>query len=305
MAELLLPAFSALSAKSFSAGFLREPGLLTAGLGLGLLTGIIAGSYPVFVLSSAPPALVLKGTVGESRGGRPCATGCRCPIRRFDRLSDRDSCHRPADALRPNDGPGIGQGARDRPARPGRIGPGPDRNPGGERQPPPRASLRRPPRRFVRARFWRQNYWREGMGANEYPTIALAGRRRGFLRDIGHRKELCARNAHPIAAPPYLLNEAAVRELGWVSPEAAVRQAFKIVDKGTIIGVVKDFGSELPSQKRRTAGPLHLQARFGKPLCPAPTGLDRRDLEHAGRLPGDGSPPGTRIYLPRSSTTST
>ena len=245
MAELLLPAFSALSAKSFSAGFLRQPGLLTAGLGLGLLTGIIAGSYPAFVLSSAPPALVLKGTVG----GKPRRAAVRNGLvvvqfaasivfligtlviarqMRFVRTMDLGLDKERVIALPVQD-----ESALDRIET---LAENVGRLPGVASA--AAASFRPGPS------VWRQNYWREGMGANEYPTIAWLAVDAGFCAtldiDLAAGRDF-SRERPSDRGAAYLLNEAAVRELGWVSPEAAVGQAFKIVDKGTIIGVVKDF----------------------------------------------------------------
>jgi putative ABC transport system permease protein len=58
---LALPAFSSISGKELSlAAF--DIGLLAAGLiGIGLITGILSGSYPAFLLSAIKPVRVLKG----------------------------------------------------------------------------------------------------------------------------------------------------------------------------------------------------------------------------------------------------
>ena len=65
-AKLLLPLFSKLSAKELIFSF-REHGVLLAGfLLLALLTGLLAGSYPAFYLSSFQPVKVLKGKISNS-----------------------------------------------------------------------------------------------------------------------------------------------------------------------------------------------------------------------------------------------
>jgi putative ABC transport system permease protein len=58
---LVLPAFNALSGKQFSAGELGRWPLLLGFLGIVLLTGLAAGSFPAFLLSSFRPVTVLRG----------------------------------------------------------------------------------------------------------------------------------------------------------------------------------------------------------------------------------------------------
>ncbi|MBP6979005.1 MAG: ABC transporter permease [Bacteroidales bacterium] len=69
---LLLPDFNQISDKQISFNILRQPQLLIILLGIALFTGIIAGSYPSFYLSSFQPVNALKGAVspsGKKRGG--------------------------------------------------------------------------------------------------------------------------------------------------------------------------------------------------------------------------------------------
>lgn len=61
LVELALPAFGQLTDKKLSVDFSNTNFWLT-GMGFVLLTGIIAGSYPAFFLSSFQPVKVLKGT---------------------------------------------------------------------------------------------------------------------------------------------------------------------------------------------------------------------------------------------------
>ncbi len=64
--KLLVPLFSRLSAKEIFFTF-QEHGALIAGfLLLALLTGLLAGSYPAFYLSSFQPVRVLKGKITNS-----------------------------------------------------------------------------------------------------------------------------------------------------------------------------------------------------------------------------------------------
>ncbi len=58
---LLMPSFNQLAGKAFSVESLIQPWLIGSLLGLMLLVGMVAGSYPAFYLSSFKPAEVLKG----------------------------------------------------------------------------------------------------------------------------------------------------------------------------------------------------------------------------------------------------
>lgn len=65
---LLLPAFDAISGKSFSMGTLFQPFNILLLLGIGLLTGLVGGSYPAFYLSSFQPVSILKGALSKASG---------------------------------------------------------------------------------------------------------------------------------------------------------------------------------------------------------------------------------------------
>lgn len=57
----LLPYFNRLAAKEISVGVVTEPWLIPLLLALVLVTGLLAGSYPAFYLSSFKPIQVIKG----------------------------------------------------------------------------------------------------------------------------------------------------------------------------------------------------------------------------------------------------
>ncbi len=64
-----LPLFNGLSGKALAFGRLLDPGLLAAVLGVTLLAGLLAGSYPALYLAGFEPARVLKGSfLGGERG---------------------------------------------------------------------------------------------------------------------------------------------------------------------------------------------------------------------------------------------
>lgn len=63
---LLLPAFNGLTGKQL--GLHVSGGFLLALLGVTLITGVVAGSYPALYISGFRPALIVKGTL-QNRGG--------------------------------------------------------------------------------------------------------------------------------------------------------------------------------------------------------------------------------------------
>jgi putative ABC transport system permease protein len=63
LAVLLLPMFNQLAGKSLHAGLLFSGRFLLILIGLGLVVGCLAGSYPAFYLSSFQPVQVLKGKI--------------------------------------------------------------------------------------------------------------------------------------------------------------------------------------------------------------------------------------------------
>jgi putative ABC transport system permease protein len=62
LVKLLLPAFRVFIDRKLEAGFIQYGTLLLILIGLALFTGLVSGSYPALVLSSFQPTAVLKGT---------------------------------------------------------------------------------------------------------------------------------------------------------------------------------------------------------------------------------------------------
>ena len=67
MVQLLLPWFNEFSGQSLTLELVRHWWHLPAAIGLVMLVGLLAGSYPAFILSSYQPAKVLKGTLSLGR----------------------------------------------------------------------------------------------------------------------------------------------------------------------------------------------------------------------------------------------
>lgn len=63
---VLLPAFNSISGKNLSLSFTNNFGIISGFFGLAIATGLIAGSYPAFYLSSFKPIKVLKGRFSNS-----------------------------------------------------------------------------------------------------------------------------------------------------------------------------------------------------------------------------------------------
>ena len=66
LVQLALPSFNRLSGKEFDSGQLLGPSVLLGLLGIIIVTGIIAGSFPAFILSSFNPITVLKGKLSSA-----------------------------------------------------------------------------------------------------------------------------------------------------------------------------------------------------------------------------------------------
>lgn len=67
--EIFLPAFSALLNLDFEFDYFSDPELLAGLLMLAVVVGLLAGSYPAFVLSSYSPLAMFKGEVTRGKAG--------------------------------------------------------------------------------------------------------------------------------------------------------------------------------------------------------------------------------------------
>ncbi|MEO8115242.1 MAG: ABC transporter permease, partial [Phenylobacterium sp.] len=69
LAELFLPAFNGYLQRRIAFDYVGDPWLAGGLVGALLLTALLAGAYPAFVLSSFRPAAVLKGGLVQTSGG--------------------------------------------------------------------------------------------------------------------------------------------------------------------------------------------------------------------------------------------
>src|SRR4029077_5081942 len=72
---LLLPLFNQLSGKSLSILYFVQPLNILFILAFAIVIGLIAGSYPAFVLSSFKPIMVLKGRFKSQKYGLALRNG--------------------------------------------------------------------------------------------------------------------------------------------------------------------------------------------------------------------------------------
>lgn len=74
LSDLLLPVFNEIAQKKMAMVWLN-PGMMGALIGITVLTGLIAGTYPALVLSAYSPATVLKANFHRGREGKSLRQG--------------------------------------------------------------------------------------------------------------------------------------------------------------------------------------------------------------------------------------
>lgn len=94
---------------------------------------------------------------------------------------------------------------------------------------------------FYPGQTWRQNFWKEGQLEDTYPQVRWISVDHDFIKTMGIELKEGRDFSLDFASDvneAYILNETAIRELGLNSP---LGKAFEIIERGKIIGVVKDF----------------------------------------------------------------
>ena len=298
---VVLPAFNALSGKQFDAAQLARWPLLLGFLGIIILTGFVAGSFPAFLLSSFRPVTVLKGKF--SSGSRNSAlrktlvvvqfsisifmiVGILIMVRQLDYMKNKDLGFRKDhlvvmpffgnlqnqalapkfDALRERirQNPGV-VSVSFTGGVPGRdLGYDAYRSEGGS------------PNESVRA----QNYWVDYDFVKNYGIELVAGR--DFSKDLASD-----------VGQAVLLNEKAAKAFGWGGTEAMGKRIFNVPRDnrlGIVVGIVKDFHNdnlklEIPptviSLDNRFFG--FITARIRSASVPATMDFLKSTLEEASR----------------------
>jgi len=252
---VVLPAFNSLSGKQFDAAQLARWPLLLGFLGIIILTGFVAGSFPAFLLSSFRPVTVLKGRF--SSGARNSAlrktlvvvqfsisifmiVGILIMVRQLDYMKNKDLGFRKDhlvimpffgnlqnqalapkfDSLRDRiqQNPGV-VSVSFTGGVPGRdLGYDAYRSEGGS------------PDESVRA----QNYWVDHDFVKTYGIDLVAGR--DFSRDLASD-----------VGQAVLLNEKAAKAFGWGGTEAMGKRIFNVPRDnrlGIVVGIVKDYHND-------------------------------------------------------------
>jgi len=248
LALLVLPAFNRLAEKSLHLSFTRDGAFLLALAAITLVTGVVSGSYPALFLSSFRPAVVLKS--GSSSGpSRPrlrrtlvvvqfsiavvLLIGTAAVRRQLDYIRNMNLGFNRHHVVTMAMNPVIRsryQALKDE-------------------------FLRDPNVVNVTAATGRPTYvgninpfWWEGRNPGQYETMNFIATDHDYVKTF--EMEIAAgrdfSREFPADAKNYIVNEAAVRLMGFEDP---VGKAFSIWDhKGVIIGVVKNFHNRPLSQ---------------------------------------------------------
>lgn len=75
LVQLFFPAFNQLSGKTLGLSIFRNPALIACIIILVIITGLLAGSYPAFFLSSFKPVAVLKGKITTTKNALSLRSG--------------------------------------------------------------------------------------------------------------------------------------------------------------------------------------------------------------------------------------
>lgn len=240
--ELILPVFNVLAGKRLEADYFHNPVLIAFFAGIMISVGLISGSYPALFLSRFQPGRVIKGVLGDKRKNsllRRTLVISQFAISitfiiattlifhqlefmknkklGFDKehvlmipLHDKEVL-RKIETVKQEFLADINVVSVSA------------------------SSF------FPGERIWYQDYWFEGMEEMNAPMIHWIAADHDFIDTFqieilhGHNfsKEFSSDSQNA-----YVLNEAAVREIGWAEP---LGMQFEIIERGPVIGVVKDF----------------------------------------------------------------
>ncbi len=241
---LLLPGFNYLAGKEISTGIFLRPSYLLLLLGVSILIGIIAGLYPALVLSSFNPIAVLKGRFSAGSKGlvlRKTLVIVQCTIAtgltiatlvvfhqlNFMRSQDLGFSKEQKLILDTRDD-SAKMAFRDEVARlPGVLAMGMTNLVPGEGDNADGCQLEN-----VRGDMQATN---SAVYFVDYDYIGMMGMKMAAGRAFS--RAFATDTAHSM-----ILNETAVRLLGYTSPEQAIGKRYEqFGTKGMIVGVVRDF----------------------------------------------------------------
>lgn len=241
MIEGILPLFNSLSGKHLAVNYFQNLSLLCFVLGTVLITGLVSGLYPALFISASQPIKILKGVfkdslrvslfrkslvvlqfaistifivctfimIGQLRFMYSKELGLNrehvimIPIHEQEILQHHERIKN--EFLRDHSIVSVGATT------------------------------------FFPGETWRQNYWKEGQPENTYPMIRWISVDHDFIKtleiELKEGRDF-SRDFASDVGKSYILNESAVKEMGWSSP---LGKEFKLAEKGKIIGVVGDF----------------------------------------------------------------
>jgi putative ABC transport system permease protein len=262
LVTLLLPAFNAVTDRQIHFSLIRNPELILLILGTGLLVSLLAGSYPALVLSGFQPIRVLKGNFRTSGSGillRKTLIVFQFVISTFliigtlivqqqlgfiqNRKLGYDKEHI---LVLPSDQKIAGSLETVKTEF--------------KQHPNVRhVTLAYDTPAFIKAKY---QYRAAETPADQAKMVTAIPVDKDFLQTIGleliagsdftEADALDAQKPGDDARYTYILNEAAVRELGW-TPEEAIGRRMVLNQEGVIRGVVKDFHFE---SMRQNISPL-------------------------------------------------
>ncbi len=255
LVQFLLPWFSELTHKTFHISSLAAPAWLGALLLFGLVVGLLAGSYPAFFLSGYQAATIIKGVGPASGKGIALRKGLVifqfsistlliiATVITWQQLSFMQNqqlgFQKEQVVIIPLQGKTRGEGQQ--------VVKNNLLKQAGILQASASSSV---PGRTLSNTAIRP----EGTPENKMQTMQTLLVDEHFLT-LYHLQLAAGRNFSPAFrtddSAAFILNETAVQELGWGTPEQAIGKKFEwgLGKKGTIIGVVQDFHHNSLQQK--------------------------------------------------------
>jgi putative ABC transport system permease protein len=245
LVELFLPVFNALAEKQLRLSLPQNPTLLWSSLALTFVVGILAGSYPAFVVSAFQPLQVIRGVLLSSLGSRPSLFRKALVVTQFAVAILFISClmiiHHQLLYIRNKN---LGYQKKNVVVLPIFYKDIQSKYELFKREILSNVNVLSATTTsyLPNTESYHQTVWWEGMEEDDYSQmIRWVSVDEDFIKTLGLKivagrdfsKEL-----HDELQGAYVLNESAVKAIGWENP---IGKLFKVMRKGPVIGVVKDF----------------------------------------------------------------